>query len=264
MAGLVVLAVVFGGCFQSTTILQVKPDGSGTLRQRTVFTAAAIAQLRQFMPAPAGGRAPELLSEAQARAMAANIGPGVAYVSSAPIKTDTMEGRDILYAFADVTKLRITPQPPSPGGLTVRADSLGPPQSITFALEPGPNGDRVLRIRMPTLQMLPGITGGQVGGSSQSPAMIAQQMAMARQMFAGLRMLVAVEPAGHVVSTNSPYVEGNRVTLFDVDFDRVAANPQVFETLQGVRTPEEAAAVVQGVPGLKFTTAPEITIQFAP
>lgn len=42
-------------------------------------------------------------------------------------------------------------------------------------------------------------------------------------MFRGFRVSLAIEPQGTLVSTNSPYVEGNRVTLFEMNMDELLA-----------------------------------------
>ena len=74
------------GCFQFSTVLSVKGDGSGTIDERLIFTQAAVAQLRQFAALAGGGpqQAFEPVTEQQARAAAATMGPGVTYVSSTP------------------------------------------------------------------------------------------------------------------------------------------------------------------------------------
>jgi hypothetical protein len=266
-AGLLALTLALGGCFQSTTVLHVNADRSGTIDQRSLFSTAALAQLRQ-VSATSGGESVQAdpLSEDQARALAANIGPGVSYVSSTPVTTDAMKGRDTVYAFPDINTLRISQQPSAPGGLRVRAESLGPSQTITFALEPQADGHQLLRIHMPEITQLPGLPvqlPGAAAGSSL-PGPTAEQIRAAAQMFAGMRLTVAVEPDGQVVKTNSPYVDGNRVMLFDLDVDQLVANPEALRNLQGARTPEEVQAVVKDLPGLKLTLAREVTIEFAP
>lgn len=267
-AGLVALTLSFGGCFQSTTILRVKADRSGTIEQRSVLSTVAIGQLKQFAQLGGGKQvSADPLSEDQARALAASIGPGVTYVSSTPVRTDTMEGRDSVYAFPDINTLRISNQPAAPGGIAVKADSLGPPQTISFSLEPQADGNQVLRIHMPEMKQLPGVPvqlPGASAGATAAQAATAEQIAMAKQMFAGMRMTIVVEPEGRVVTTNSPFVDANRVTLFDLDFDQLTANPESLAALQGVKTPEEVQALVKTLPGLKFTMEREITIEFAP
>src|SRR5579872_945617 len=94
LALLLAAAAGCAGCFESTTVLHVRGDGSGTLQQRTVIKKAALAQLRSFS-ALGGGRATlDPLSEGQARALATSLGPGVTFVSSTRIDTEDGEGRE--------------------------------------------------------------------------------------------------------------------------------------------------------------------------
>jgi hypothetical protein len=206
------------------------------------------------------GRDVDPTSEEQARSLAAAIGPGVAYVSSTPVKTATAQGRDALYSFTDITQLRISEQPQMPGGLSVRAQGLTT-DPITFALTRRPDGVASLKILVPRPSVLPfGPSGTTTRTSSAGP----DQIAMFKQLLAGARLSVAVEPAGHVVATSSPYVDGDRVTLIDVDVDEAMKDPTVVERLRSSTTLEEAKGVIAGVPGLKIILDPEITIEFMP
>src|SRR5947208_13779542 len=89
------LAIPLAGCFQSSTVIHVKADGSGTIEQRTLLTEPAMDQLRTL--AILGGGNPDAAaptSEAQAKAMAASIGQGVTCVTSTPDKIDKLPGRE--------------------------------------------------------------------------------------------------------------------------------------------------------------------------
>src|SRR5260370_31627468 len=90
---IVAAALPLIGCFQASTVIRVKADGSGTIEQRLLLTDAAMDQLRAF--AILGGNSADTVdptSEAQARSMAAAIGPGVPYLSSTPAKTQKARG----------------------------------------------------------------------------------------------------------------------------------------------------------------------------
>jgi hypothetical protein len=253
------LAVPLAGCFQSSTVIHVKADGSGTIEQRTLLTETARDQLRTL--AILGGGNPDstdLTSETQARALAASIGPGVTYVSSTPIIVETSQGRDTLYAFSDVTQLRVSEQPSLPGSVKLPAAVGGDTPPISFALDRKPEGNLVLRIIVPRPAIFP--TGP--NGETQPPTL--EQITMVKQLLAGARLTVAIEPDGRLVQTSSPFVDGNRVTLIDVDIDRAAADPDLAKKLQTGTTQPEIKAALNSIPGLKITLDPEITIEFAP
>jgi hypothetical protein len=259
LALLVLGALSCGGCFESTTILRVKSDGSGTLQQRTIVKQAALAQLRTFA-ALGGGRATlDPLSEDQARQLAASLGPGVTYVSSTPINDAEGQGRDATYAFTDVSQLRVSEQPQAPGGVTVRTQGLSTDSpTITLSLTHEPNGNAVLHIFVPP----PAIFAGPNGSGGVNPAVFEQLQGM-KAVLAGAHLLLAAEPQGSLVRTSSPWVVGQRVTLLEVDLDRVLGDEMFLARLQAARTPDEVRAVLKDAPGLKINLDPEITVEFA-
>lgn len=248
-------ALMCSGCFQFSTVLTLKTDGSGTIDQRILFTQAAVAQLRQLAALGGGAQDFEPVSEQQARDAVTTMGAGVTYVSSTPVNTSEGVGREIKYAFTDISRLRLDQAPPPPGGLP------GAPQSdssdrVSFALTRQADGRALLKITVPQLPAL----GGDNAPRSGSPS--ADQIAMLKPMLAGARLSIAIEPAGRLVRASSPYVTGQRVTLVDVDIDSLLGDDTLLPRLQAARTPEETKAILKGVPGLKVNVDPEITIEF--
>src|SRR5260370_15586710 len=129
-----VATFAFGGCFQMATVVKVSGDASGTIDQRLVFSQAAMGQLKQFSAlAGSNGKPVDPVSEEQARADAAKLAPGAAYVSSTSINDETGQGRATVYAFTDINQLRANQQPNAAPAVTAREqgmDSDG--QAITF------------------------------------------------------------------------------------------------------------------------------------
>jgi hypothetical protein len=255
-ASILSVAVMCSGCFQMTSVMKLKGDGSGTIDHRMLFTRQALAQLKQFAALGGGGQGLDPTSEQQAREMAAALGPGVTYISSETISTPAGEGRDALYAFADVSQLRVATQPAPPGGASIQAGGLSTAaESLTFSFSRASNGNAVLQINVPEPSL--------VNALSSSPA-APQQMAMIKSLLAGARLLLAVEPEGSLVQTNSGYVDGSRVTLLEVDLDQVLKDEALVARLQAATTPEQLRAAIKDVPGLKLTLEREITVEFTP
>jgi len=249
------VAIVSSGCFQMTTVMKVKGDGSGTIDHRMLFTKQALAQLKQFAALGGGRQAIDPTSEQQAQEMAAALGPGVSYVSSRPVSTPMGEGRDAVYAFTDVSQLRVSTQPAPPGGAAIQAGGLSTiGDTLTFSFTHQPNGNAVVHINVPESSLVNTLS------SNAAP----QQMAMIKSLLAGAHVLLAVEPEGALVRTNSAYVDAPRVTLLDIDLDQVLKDETLAARLQGAKTPEELKAVLKEVPGLKLTLEKEITIEFTP
>jgi hypothetical protein len=252
-------AVTTGACFQMTTVLKVNADGSGTINHRMVYTKAALAQLKQFAAFGGGRGGGDPLSEQQARDMTASIGPGVSYLSSELVTTPLGQGRDAIYAFTDVSRLRISSQPAAPGGISIKTPGFNtqpsPNESITFTMTHEANGNAILHIHVPEPNYLDFFGSPQASG----------QIGMIKTMLAGARVLLAAEPAGALVRTSSPFVEGQRVTLLDIDLDTVLADETLLPRIQAVAaTPAEAKAVLLSAKGLQINLDPEITIEFTP
>jgi hypothetical protein len=253
----IIAAVPLAGCFQSSTVIHVKADGSGTIQQRTILTETAVDQLRTF--AILGGGNPDAVdptSEANVRTMAAAIGQGVTYVSSMPVDAGNAHGRETIYAFTDIAQLRISEQPNLPGNVKLPAAAGGDTPPISFVMGRSPAGNALLRLLVPRPSIFP--TGP--NGEPQPPTL--EQITMVKQLLAGARLTVAVEPEGRLVQTSSPFVEGSRVILLDVDVDRAAADPDLATKLQSARNQEQAKAALNSLPGLRITLDPEITIEF--
>jgi hypothetical protein len=258
---LLAAALVCGGCFQMTTVVHLNGDGSGTIDHSMLITKAALAQIRQFS-ALAGGRGQtiDFVSEDQAKRMAETLGSGVSYISSEAINTPLGEGRNSKYAFADINTLRISPQPETPGGISVKTQAFSTDSNaITCSFARDPNGNAILKINLPELNLQSAL-----GNANTGDARITQQLAMVRSLLAGARILIGVEPVGQLVKTTSPFVDGARVTLLDVNLDQVLANEALIAQVQAAKTPEETKAALSGVPGLRIALEREVTIEFTP
>lgn len=260
---LLVLAAVLplGGCFQSSTVLKVNGDGSGTIEQSTVVTNAALAQLRSFA-ALGGGKPVDPISEEQLRSAASTLGSGVTFVSSRPIKTPEGEGRAGVYAFTDINHVHISQRPAAPGGVSMRAGGLNTDQleEVTLNLTRTPAGTSLLNITFPESSATPPPAGSPPADAGLPP----DQLAMFTQVLAGLKLAIAVQPNGQLVRTSSPYVDGQKVVLLDLDFNQLQNDPTLLGRLQGVKSIADAKVALQGVPGVKATLEREVTIEFTP
>jgi hypothetical protein len=90
----------------------------------------------------------------------------------------------------------------------------------------------------------------------------ADQMALIRPMFAGARMSLAIEPNGQLIRTSSPYVDGRRVILVDVNLDSLLANDALLQRLQASKSVDETKDLLKNVPGVRLSLDPETTIEF--
>ncbi len=263
-----VLALSSAACLNWSTDLTVRPDGSGTIQQTTTMTAEAMAQMSQLAStfgALGGGnkstKPPELFTEADARAAATKLGDGVTYVSSERIKTKDAEGIRAIYGFTDITKVRLNEKPSAPvaaqGAMAVGGSA---PEDIHFRFARQPGGTSVVTLVFPEL------TADQVKKVQAAEAkqtIDPQAMSMVRMALKGLRISIVLQVAGRIVKTNSPYVQGSKVTLLEMNFDDLLADETLLAKLQGIDSLEQAKAILKGVKGFKFNFDREVAVEFA-
>jgi hypothetical protein len=260
---------ITSGCLTSVTTIKVKPDGSGTIEQSIAMKAEAAAQLTAMAstfgdaaekdkdkpPAP-----PELFSEKDMREAAAKFGEGVTFVSSQPIKTKDLTGRVATYSFADITKVRVNQKPPSPKGAPAEDESKGKAaDDVAFTFLRHPGGTSVVTVLFPEPDLS---KKKDKDADTESKKPDPTQLAMMKKMLDGLRIEIALEVAGAIVKTNSPYVQGSKVTLLEMDFAELMTNDAVLGKLANPESIEEAKQILKGVKGVKVNLDREVSVEF--
>ena len=259
-------ALLLGGCIDVDKVVKLNPDGSGTITERVIMGKAVIEQMKS-MAAAFGGKGDDatkgfnLADEKKAREQATKLGEGVTFVSVKKITNDKGEGAETVYAFKDINKVKIDQNPSSemPSG---PAGGPGPEKQkeepITFKFTKG--SPATLVATMPTPDLSKAKKEKEAAGAGMEE-MAAQMM---QQMFKDMRMKMSVQVAGTITESNATYKTASEVTLMEMDFNKLLANPEKFKALTKAQpdTVEEMKKLLQGVDGVKVETAPVVTIKF--
>jgi hypothetical protein len=261
LALIAVVALTSAGCLRSSTVIELKPDGSGTILQETGLTPEAMAMIKGFgaqNQASGAGGVSELFTEDQARKAAETM--GVTFVSGEPFKTSTLEGYRSRYTFDDVSKIKVN-MDQSTASMSPNGGTRQPP--FSFAFSRGASSS-TLTIQMPEQglggqKLLPGMGAGGAGVSDAEKAQAAQAMAMMKMMLKGLFVDVTLNVDGRIVKSNAPYVDGSRVTLMQLDFDKLLADETAMKRLEAASDLKSLA----NIPGLKVVSEPKVTIEIA-
>jgi hypothetical protein len=260
------------GCITAITTIKLKPDGSGTIEQSVAMKAEVAQQFADMAagfgaaPARPGAKAepPELFSEKEMREGATKYGEGVTFVSSHPIKTKEMVGRVATYAFTDITKVHVNQKPPSP------KEGMAPPQTgpedVLFKFARKPVGTSLVTVVFPepdlTKKKPPTADGKEEPKEKDKHKPDPQQLEMMKKMFDGLHIEIALDVAGAIVKTNSPYVQGSKVTLLEMDFSELLTNEKMLEAVAEPNSIEEAKKMLEGVKGFKVNLDREVAVEF--
>ena len=265
-----ILVLPTAGCIAFETLVKVKADGSGTVVQSMSMSAENMEMMKSMKGDGAkvevDGKPMTLDAKdlEQAKAEAAKMGEGVVFVKAEPIDTKDAKGMRSVYAFKDITKLKVSQKPSSPGGPPAPGGGAAD-DSMKFGLTKAANGNSVLTVSMPDLKASADkkAAGAKPDKAPEAPP---EAMAMMKQMFKGLRIAIAIEPEGTLVQTNSPFVAGSRVTLMEMNFDSLLADEaklKQFSAAMEGGSIADAKRLMKGLSGVKINLDPEVKIEFA-
>ena len=263
-------AFFFSGCFQIDKSVQVKPDGSGTITETVTMGSEMLTQMKAmasgFGDAAAAGGKPkafELLDEAKLKEDAKKMGEGVTLVSSKKIREKDREGYVATYAFADINKVKLSTNPPDIGGagamkMTGKSDT----EPVTFAFTKGKTAE--LTVTTPAMKPAAAKSKDEAAADATQDAMNEAMLPMMQQMFKDMRMSMSVEVVGKITATNAENKEGSRVTMLDVDFNKILADPAKLKAMAKIKDPNsaEAKAFLKTIPGMKVELANPVKISF--
>jgi hypothetical protein len=273
---LVVLGVFSTGCFQVDRVVRVKPDGSGSITQTVIIPHAVLKQLAEGLKLSIDGQVvpgtdpkPKIKSAAdpdedKLREAAKRMGEGVTFVSAKKTSTAVGEGFVATFAFTDINKVRIDQNPSdampdsSSPGLTIEANPNPDPEYITFEL----TRDRPSRLVVHMPQVKSVAKRKKASQADATPPEMAE--AMMADMFKDMRFTLVVEADGKLVKTDAQHVSGTRVTLLDMDFNKLLADPAKVKALAKASpaTFEEIKPFLKGIDGMKFETKATVTLAF--
>ena len=195
------------GCLQIEKVVKLKPDGSGTIEETVVMSKASIAQMEQ-MAAGFGGfgdkkadkpaKGFEVMDEKKLKAAAAGMGEGVTFVSAKKIDSETGSGFTAVYAFTDISKVKLDQNPgesmPTPDAMKSAPKPEQKKEPVTFKFTKGSPAELVLKMPQPDFKKEP--------KPEQPAGMEDMAMGMMKQIMKDMKVKMTVEVAGKITETD--------------------------------------------------------------
>ncbi|MGH2569406.1 MAG: hypothetical protein ACRDGA_13795, partial [Bacteroidota bacterium] len=106
--------IVLSGCLQLQRVVTVKPDGSGTIRERVVLKsqmAIMMISLAKQMKGEGKKKDEGIFDEGELREKASTMGEGVTYLSGKKLPQEEGEGYEVVYAFEEINKVLMSDTP---------------------------------------------------------------------------------------------------------------------------------------------------------
>lgn len=249
------------GCFTFETVINLNPDGSGTVEQ--VFTIQGpMLEMMAFF-SDESGNPPDLCDEASLEAEAESFGEGVVLTSAERIEEENQMGCHAFYAFDDINTLTIDQDPGSkmPEGAEMDEEEAveeDDGQNVRFSFTPG--SPATLAILMP--QEFEGAPDNEdaLADSSQRE----MQLQMMREMLQGAKMTLSIQVAGTIAETNATYRDGSTISLMRMDFDALLADEGQLEYMMDANPQnlDEVKALLENISGIEMETQEEVQVRF--
>lgn len=259
-AGLALVAVLLlSGCLQSRTVINVNSDGSGTLEETFLMRQ----DIAQMMASMGDEQSFSLLDRDELERAASDYGRGVTFESAEEMSTDWGTGYVVVYAFEDINDLRVN-QNPSDDMPAAAGETEGAVEYIQFAMTPG--NPATLEIMLPEPEEGDAASGGSgsMPETGEAPEISSEQMQGMASAYTDMRISVDVAVNGTIVDTNATHREENRVTLIDMDFNKILEDPAVMQQLAR-QEPGSLSAVetmVTDIPGVAVETKRSVQVRF--
>ena len=260
------------GCLTFESIIKLKRDGSGTVEQTFIFTSEML-RMALLFGGDDGGPV-ELCDQEELAEQAASMGEGVSLLSSEAIDDGDAIGCRAIFAFDDINTLNVSfnPEDQMPGGMAAEepdAETLDEETEnvdfISFRFDPG----RPAALTV-TMDQDPGNDEASAEEESSFDAaeidstMKRQQMQMMREMFKGARLAILLEIEGEIKETDASFRDGNRITLMEMDFDKLLEDEESLEKLADAdpQNTDEMKALMEDIEGVKLETKEMFTVTF--
>lgn len=230
-AKIVVLFMLVGslaGCFSSLWTINLKSDGSGTIRMEYKMDKQVMSMAQGMGGSSTGipSTSSELLEEESLEEMAAQMGPGVRLVSAvAQPDTGQFIGYTAHFEFDDINTLKIDPMEEAPGGGELESETEELP--FTFSFTPGATSKLVILLDQKDDSDVDEYEDS-FGEPGEEQEQTEQMVAMMKPFFRSMAFGVEIIIEGAISSTNATHRDGNRITLINMDMGKIIDNDSLF------------------------------------
>lgn len=269
------------GCFQTDTVIRLKPDGSGVIEQTFLLSNTFLESFQELSKGFVDDD-DKTKSEAKiekedpvqgmikdARSKENQFGPGVKFVSAIPMKTETMSGYKAIYSFKDINTLKVNQNPGN------KAEKLGAgkenpteEENILFKfVKKGSTSTLTMMMPKPKAgkeekeKNEDKVPKAEVQKKGEEDPKAAE---MAMKILKDMGIRIALEINGTILKTNATYRKNSELTILDLNFGKFIENKDQFEKLTAAnpKTVQEIKELVKGIEGLKIETANPIVVEF--
>ncbi len=258
------LTILFCGCLEVETTINLNKDGSGTLEEKVLMKKEFVDMMSGFNLKSENDTAQtkrfSLFNPEELKADALKYGENVEYVSGKEIVEKGKEGYKAVYKFKNINQLKIDNDPSSKVSLADSSNQNKPKEFITFSFA-GSNPSE-LTINMPKAKF-----------NDSSETIIENKDTLNAnntvqdeflKFMKDFRFALQLHVNGKIKSTNASYVKGSNITLYNVEFDKLLENKKEVDKLNNFKSQDidEMKKILEKIPGIKIELKEAVKVKF--
>ena len=244
LGGFFAFAAVFllSACFQAEQVINVKPDGTGTVVLTIKMGKEALAQMKALGGDANADPVEQMMKKEEVEGLAKKLGEGVKFEKVEPYKEGEYVGKRATFSFTDINKVKADMNM-GPGGGEEAKDP------VTFQFTKGSPATLVINCPEKKPEQKP--------DDPQEDA----QMAAAAAMMKDMKITIAVNVEGTIVSTDAENKEGTRITIVSLPVGEALKDVKRFKAIDRAASWEAAAKLMKEIPGAKVESKPKVSVQ---
>lgn len=260
----IVLTFLLVGCLQVETTINVKKDGSGTINEKVLMSKTFVNMIKEFAQAFQDSASAEefsLFKEDEIKADAKDYGEEVKYVSHELISDDNWEGFEVVYSFNDIAKIKIQPDPGSKVEMgDEEAEATADEEYYFFKFKKGDVSELI--IDRPDIKF--DSDSNEVSETDTSEQSDEEMEEEFLKMMEGMKINIALQVEGEIISTNASYVDDSEITLMQMDFGEMMKDKESFKEFKDKepKNIEEMKEFLEKFPGMKIEVEKPISVKF--
>lgn len=246
----VLIPLLLMGCISSGVTVKVNKDGSGEIIQTFKIKKDFVG----FLSMSDEPTDPNLIDMEALEATAKAMGEGVSLIKVDPMpESSPYAGYEAYFKFTDISKIRVNAEPS-----TSPESSAEENDWISFDFNKGSTSKLTMYLPNEEDGEAPAEENGELEASADEE--LGDQL---KEIYKDMHYWMKIEINGKITNTNASLVDGSTVTIFDMNFEKIVENDDLFKRVTG----EDPGSMKEfkdelATAGVFIDDQPEIVVSF--
>jgi hypothetical protein len=273
--------LLFTGCIEVTTIINLNRDGSGTIDETVLMGKDVVEMISQFTSSFAedtSGNVEKfsLFNETEAKEKAVDFGNGVKYLSGKELSLNGKQGYMVTYSFRNIKDVMIDQNPESKISINGESEEGETErEEIYFDFTKGNPAELVIHLPLDTPEegsqetdtvdaVIPDTVEFAHQDTTMADSTDSASVEQVFKMLEGLKISVILNVNGKIVETNATNVNGSSVTLMNLSFAEILKNEKEMNRLKAINPSniEELKDILKNIPGIQIEFNNPVKLKF--